>query len=194
MSVKNRKQASAPDASNGTPTQGNAAFQKAWSLIQRNDYSTAANLLASAGHDIHVRNALGVCMMRSGKVDQAVDLFRSFVLMPGSLIERPEVSNACKRNFATALLMKGLPSGAMSVLAETHDHEHMVAVRLYAAVKQWEQSLSWFRRLDWKLNGVEPSDCRVSIDFEPGEFDFEIQPPRPIGPVKPRKTASKLAA
>lgn len=141
-----------------------------------------------------MRNALGVCLIRAGHVDKAVDVFRSFVLMPGTVLERSDVSNAAKRNFATALLMKGIPSGALSVLAEIRDPDHPMALRLEAAIKHWEKSLSWFRRLDWKLNGVEPANCRVILDFEPGEFEFEVQIQRPDQPGKTVKSSLKLAA
>lgn len=194
MSVKKKKQASVQTVSGSTPTQGNPALQKALALVQKNDYLAAANLLASAGREVQVRNALGVCLMRLGKVDQAVEIFRSFVLVPGAVVERPELSNACKRNFATALLMKGLPSGALSVLAETRDREHVMAVRLHSAIKRWEMSLSWFRRLDWKINRCEPPMCHVPLDFEPGEFDIEVQRSRSVPPVKPHMRTPKLAA
>ncbi|TWU01818.1 tetratricopeptide repeat protein [Neorhodopirellula pilleata] len=170
------------------------SLRQARSLIQEGDYVGAANLLGSAGRDPYVRNALGVCLIRAGQVDKAVDVYRSFVLMPGTVLERPDVSNSAKRNFATALLLKGFPSGTLSVLAEIRDPDHPMAVRLYAAIRQWEKSLSWFRRLDWKLNGVEPSNCKIVLDFEPGEFDFDVQAHRPGQPDKPRKSSLKLAA
>jgi hypothetical protein len=193
-SKKNTRPQSIKTVGVGGQITENPTLQKAWSLIQKNDYAAAVSLLMSAGRDVPVRNALGVCLMRLGQVDQAVDVYRSFVLMSGSLIERPEISNACRRNFATALLMKGFPSGAVSVLAETRDREHPMAVRLYAAIKQWEKTLPFFRRWDWKLNGCEPSGCRISLEFEPGEFDFEVEQPRPVTPIKPRTASSKLAA
>jgi hypothetical protein len=178
---------------NSTPSI-HPALQRAWGLIQKSDYAGAAALLAAAGRDPQVRNTLGVCLMRMGSVDKAVDVFRSFVLMPGTALERREVSNASKRNFATALLMKGFPSGTLSVLAEIHEPDHPMAVRLYSAITQWEKSLSWFRRLDWKLNGVEPRNCQVPLDFEPGEFDFDVKIQRPIQPGKPGNGSLKVAA
>jgi hypothetical protein len=171
----------------------NPAIKQASSLIQKKEYARAANLLAAAGYEPQVRMTLGVCLMRIGCVDRAVDLFRSLVLMPGTVQERSDVSNAAKRNFATALLMKGLPSGALSVLTETHNLDHPMAVRLNSAIKQWEKSLSWFRWLDWKLNGIEPANCKVLIDFEPGEFDFEVLAKRPVDPDKPDQAVLKLA-
>ncbi|WP_242631966.1 tetratricopeptide repeat protein [Rubripirellula amarantea] len=205
MSARNHsknvtKQPTNSKSAEGNPSHGESpsaihpALQKAWHLIHRGEYTAAANLLSSAGRDTQVRNALGVCLMRLGRVDPAVDVFRSFVLMPGTLIERVEVSNACKRNFATALLMKGFPSGALSVLAATRDPDHIMAVRLHSAISQWEKSLSWLRWLDWKLNGVEPSKCHIKLDFEPGEFDFSVELPNPAGPSKPRKASLKMAA
>ncbi len=172
----------------------NPKLKQARVLIQKRDYVGAGNLLSSAGRDPQVRNALGVCLMRAGQVDKAVDVFRSFVMIPGTVLERPNVSNVAKRNFATALLMKGFPSGALSVLAKTREPDHPMAVRLYAAIKQWEKSLSWFRRLDWKLNGVEPANCRVILDFEAGEFDLEVQSQLPDQSAKTGKSSWKLAA
>ncbi len=180
------------NAGNETPTL-NPALRQAYGLIQKNDYAGAANLLAAAGRDPQVRNVLGVCLMRMGCIEKAVDVFRSFVLMPGTVLERADVSNASKRNFATALLMKGLPSGALSVLAEIHDPDHLMAVRLYSAIKQWEKTLSWFFWLDWKLNGVEPAKCHVPLAFEPGELDFDVHTQHSVEPGTPRKRSLKLA-
>lgn len=169
------------------------SIQRACTLIKKGDYTGAANLLAAAGRDPQTRNALGVCLMRAGRVDAAVDLYRSFVLVPGTLLERTDVSNAYKRNFATALLLKGLPSGALAVLKQTREPQHPVAASLYMAIKQWERSLSWWNRLDWKLNAVEPRSCHVSIDFEPGEFDFHVELPQAPKPERPVKGVAKAA-
>ncbi|TWU56666.1 hypothetical protein Poly51_25830 [Rubripirellula tenax] len=205
MSARIKSNQSKKQATNTSPVASNPnasppkqslspALQRALGLIQKNDYAGAANSLSAAGRDPQVRNTLGVCLMRMGRVDAAVDTLRSLVLMPGTLIERCDVSNAAKRNFATALLMKGLPSGALSVLAEIHEPENLMAIRLHAAIKQWEKSLPWLRRLDWKINGIEPSHCCVPLDFEPGEFDFEVNPKSPIKPGKSSKGSLKLAA
>lgn len=179
---------------NHLPTPQSPAIQRACTLIKKGDYSGAANLLAAAGRDPQIRNTHGVCLMRAGRVDAAVDLYRSFVLVPGTLLERTDVSNAYKRNFATALLMKGLPSGALVVLKETREPNHPIAVQIRASIKQWEKSLSWLKRLDWKFNAIEPRNCHVPIDFEPGEFDFHVELQRPAKPEKPTKIGPKVAA
>ncbi|MGB7327766.1 MAG: tetratricopeptide repeat protein [Rubripirellula sp.] len=157
----------------------NPTLHKACVLIQKGNYSAAVDFLAASGRDPSVRNALGVCLMRLGEIDRAVEVFRSFVLVPGTVSERSEVSNASKRNFATALLLKGLPSGAMTVLADIHDPDSTKSARIYWAVRKWEKSLPWLRWLDWKLNRIEPRNCQVPLDFEPGEFDFDVQVEHP---------------
>ena len=191
--VTNFETVGAKNVGNGTPVV-NPAILQAYSLIQKKDYVGAANMLGSAGHDTQVRNVLGVCLMRLGRIDEAVKIYRSFVLQPGTVYERANVSGAAKRNFATALLLKGLPSGAVTVLDDMHDPEHPMAVRLYSALKRWEKSLSWFRWLDWKINAIHPANCNVPIDFEPGELDIQVPAQRPVGPSKPSTGPMKLAA
>ena len=165
--------ASAAKLKNAAPL--HPAIARVSNLIRRRDYQAAAELLRSAGRDPLVRNTLGVCLLRFGHVEEALAVFRQFVLTPGSVTERSDVSNACKRNFAMALLMKGSPSGALDVITETREPDHPMAVRIREAVKSWEKSLSWLRRIDWKLNRIEPPRCQVPIDFEPGEFEFEFE-------------------
>ncbi|MCO8123867.1 tetratricopeptide repeat protein [Stieleria sp. TO1_6] len=150
-----------------------AALTRSASLIRKGDYQSAAKLLQSSGNGTSIRNTLGVCLMRLGRYDEALVVFRQFVLAAGNISERSDISNLCKRNFAMALLLNGSPSGALTVLAEMREPDQPVTVRIYETIQAWERSLSWLRRLDWKLNRIEPARCRIPIDFEPGEFDFE---------------------
>lgn len=170
------------------------AIQRACTLIKKEEYAGAANLLAAAGRDPQTRNAQAVCLMRAGRVDAAVDVYRSFILIHGSLLERNDVSVVYKRNFATALLLKGLPSGALAVLKAAGEPDHPVAIQIRAAIKRWEKSLSWFKRMDWKFNAIEPRNCTVPIDFQPGEFDFYIEPQRSAKSEKPDRNDPKVAA
>ncbi len=155
--------------SKGT-TASQRAIQLALHHLQRHAYQDAVAVLKAAGHEARVRDVLGVCLMRAGEVEQAVQLYRQMVLVPNSVYPRPEISDQCKRNYATALLLKGLPSGALDVLAFCSDVRDPRAVEIRAAITRWERSLSWFRRWDWKLNRIEPPHCRVPIEFEAGEI------------------------
>ena len=114
------------------------------------------------------------------------------MLNPGTTTIRFDVDDLTKINFATALMLKGTPSGALDVLAELRTPEMLPAVRLRAAIIQWSKSLSWWRRWDWKFNRIDPPNARVPIDFEPGEFIFAVQRKSGDSPTNP--TAPKLAA
>ncbi len=146
------------------------ALPAALTLADKGNYLAAVNILRSAGRDIPTRNALGVCLLRLRQVEEALNTFRAFVLLPDAVSERPDVSNACKRNFALSLLLSGSPSGAREVLLATNELDHEMAVKILGAIKNWEGRLSWWRWLDWKINRIEPKNCQVTIDFEPGEF------------------------
>ncbi|QDV71466.1 hypothetical protein Poly24_52020 [Rosistilla carotiformis] len=158
------------------------ALHRVASLIQQSDYGEAVEVLRAAGYDNQVRNALGVCLMRLGRSEEAVAVFRQFVLSADGVSEKREICNAYKRNFATALLLKGTPSGALSVLRDTREPEHPMAVCISTAIRNWADSLPWWPRINWKINLLEPANCHVPIDFEPGELDFEIDLRKPTGP------------
>jgi hypothetical protein len=135
-----------------------------------NDYVKMGAKLAAVGRDPESLNALGVCHMRLGNVAEAVRIYRGLTLQPGCTWERADIPAVFKRNFATALLLSGLPGGCVSVLQSLEEFEHPRSRELFAAIKRWERSLSFIQRWDWRLNGVTPRDCRIPIDFEPGEF------------------------
>jgi hypothetical protein len=176
-----------PAATDSYPTLLGIAIEK----IAVNDYTAAIKILESAPRDNTTRNTLGVCLMRAGCIRDAIGVFRGFALIPGSVVFHSDTSDTCKRNFATCMLLLGSPSGALDILDETSDHETIVETRLRVAILNWAKTLSWWRRLDWVVSRIEPAGCCVPIDFEIGEFDFEVvckQPPTP-----PRK-AIGLAA
>ena len=153
---------------------GGPVIQKTLRLVQRNEFSQAADLLRSAGQTPVTRNALGVCLMRAGKIDEALRIYRNLVLSSGSTWERTEVPSLYKRNFATALLLAGLPAGCLDVLRSAGEAEHPNTLRLRQAIKDWEKSLSFWRRWDWRLNQVVPAHCSIPITFTPGEFEHEL--------------------
>lgn len=130
------------------------------------------------GQDLAVVNARGVCLMRLGRHEEAVALFRNLVLQPGCTWMRGDRPGYYKCNFATALLLSGRPSGCLAVLHELGSEAPTAALTLRAAIKRWESGLSLWSWLDWKLNGIDPHNVRIPTDFEPGQF---VQEPAPIG-------------
>ncbi len=161
-------------ATGAEPVGGGAVFQKMLRLIEANDFASAIDLLRGGGHSAAIRNALGVCLIRSGRAKDAIPAYRNLVLAPGGTWERAEVPDSYKRNFAVALLMVGQPAGCLEVLRSTSDPNHAKCAEIRNAIKEWEQSLSFLRRWDWKLGQVVPPNCVIELNFVPGEFEHQL--------------------
>jgi predicted Zn-dependent protease len=112
-------------------------------------------------------NAVAVCLLRLGRAEQAVELFRHLVLS-GSLFLRPDVPTAWKVNFAIALLMTDNLPGCIQVLRDMREEDHPSVKRLGNAIRQWEQDLTLWEKIQWHLGG-QPAR-RVRLDCPPGEL------------------------
>lgn len=154
------------------------ALRRAIQMADQGDCLDALRLLRPQGHSLEILNAIGVCLMRLGKVDESVALFRGVVMKPGCTLLRPDVATHYKLNFATALLLSGTPAGCLSVLSEIQEPENPTVQRLQRAIKSWEAELSFWRRWDWRINRIEPAKCHVVIDFPPGDFVPQSHAPR----------------
>lgn len=135
------------------------------------DYARLMTKLTTGDRSPKSLNALGVCHLRLGNYSEAVRIFRSITLQAGCTWERQDVPPLYRRNFATALLLDGLPAGCLAVLQSPDLADHPRSREIFASIKRWERSLPFFKRWDWRLNGVAPKDCHIPIDFEPGEFE-----------------------
>ena len=116
------------------------------------------------------QNARAVRLLREGRVEEAVSILRTIVLKGGCTWMRPEVPNVFKRNYATALLMSGNPSGCVEVLGEMRDESNPRVQQLRAAIRRWEKTLSLLQWLDWRTGWINPNGRPVTLDFEPGEI------------------------
>lgn len=135
------------------------------------DYAKLAAKLSASDRSPQTLNRLGVCHLRLGNADEAVRIYRGLVLQPGCTWERTDIPQVYRVNYATALLLSGQPAGCIEVLQSKTLADHPRALELRAAIKRWERSLGFFKRWDWRLNGVTPKDCHIELDFEPGEFE-----------------------
>lgn len=70
------------------------------------------------------QNTRGVQLLRAGNVEEAVSVLRPLVMPPGCCWTRPDAPFLFRRNFATALLLAGHPSGCTQLLAEMRDEAH----------------------------------------------------------------------
>jgi len=131
----------------------------------------------AAEHSLNNQNIRGVQFMREGNIDEAVSILRSLVMPPGCTWTRPDAPNVFKRNFATALLLAGHPSGCLELLAEMRDDQHPRVQQMRAAIKRWEKSLSFFQWINWRTGWIEPANRPVLLDFVPGELEGDAARP-----------------
>lgn len=115
-----------------------------------------------------IRNARGVCLMRLGRVDEALRLFRSLVLNPGCTWMKPDLPIVYYTNFCTVLLMTRHPAGCLDSLLEIRQKDHPSVVQLQQTIDRWQRSLRGLAWLTWKL-GAEPN-VPIPLDFAPGEI------------------------
>lgn len=116
-----------------------------------------------------VANAMGVCLLRMGRISEAVAVYRALLLTPGATTMRPDRPLYFKLNYATALLLWGQPEACLEVLQDI-EAESDTAERLREAIKRWETGLSFGQKLDWWINRVAPPGRRIMVDFAPGDF------------------------
>ena len=103
-----------------------------------------------------LRNAYGVCLMRTGELAKAVEAYRDLVIDRSGVCLKPEAPAVFKTNFATALLLTNNVSGCLSVLKEVGPAQHPAVIRLRAAIARWRCSLGWRQRIAFALYGKEP--------------------------------------
>ncbi len=123
------------------------------------------------------RNAHGVRCLREGKLEESISVFRSLVMPPGCCWTRLDAPLVYRRNFATALLLAGHPSGCLGLLAEMRDENHPRVKQLRSAIKRWEQTLSLLQWLNWRIGWIDPANRPVTIDFVPGEVEGDFLSP-----------------
>ncbi|MAT68577.1 MAG: hypothetical protein CMJ58_03555 [Planctomycetaceae bacterium] len=122
------------------------------------------------GQSLDVQNAEGVCLMRLGRHEAAVHLYRGLVLNPGCTWMRRDRPAHYKVNFATALLLHGLTSGCLEMLGDLNGETTPMVDAIHQAIRKWEQGLPLLAWLNWKINRVAPASRPVPLGFPPGDF------------------------
>ncbi len=138
--------------------------------VAAGQYEKALAVLASGGSTPLVQNARGVCLLRLGRYEDAVRLYRGLVLQAGGTWAKADVPTLYKTNFAMALLLDGHPSGCLSILQEINDEFYPPVIRLRQALAQWVKTLTFLQRMNWRFGRLEPANCQVAVDFPPGDF------------------------
>jgi len=136
-------------------------------LVNEGKLSDALQLIAASGiKDAELANAAGVCHLRAGRPERAVDVFRELCVGEGVGV-KPDASPLHVVNFATALLLTRNLSGCRHMLRHLGASPHPAAIRLRTALTTWEHSLGRWRRLGLKLGLWEPR-TPIDLGFPPG--------------------------
>lgn len=157
-------------------------LNKVLRLADAGDYQAALGLLRDSNRQPLLRNARGVCLLRLGRIDDAVRVFRDLVLQPGCTWMRPELPVEFKLNFATALFLSGRPSGSLEMLAEIRDEQHPTVILLRAEIRKWESTLTWWQRLNWRIGRIDPPTPPAGLSFPPGDFGVRASAILPSAP------------
>lgn len=114
-----------------------------------------------------VRNARGVCLLRLGRVSQAVEALRDLVFDHTGFAVRADAHPVFQANYATALLLDGNAEGFWSILGGIRDRTHSAVARLDDAVGRWKAGMTLGQRIASALGVGGP---RLALDFPPGDL------------------------
>jgi hypothetical protein len=101
-------------------------------------------------------NAEGVCEIRRGNVDRAVQVLRNLVMDGNGILMRLDLPVQFRANFAAAMLASGNVAGCLQALSEIKEQTHPAVQSVRRVLTQWKESLSLWQRISFHLGG-EPS-------------------------------------
>jgi len=136
-------------------------------LLNTDQAEKALQLIHRTGSQLpEMKNAQGVCLLRLGRIEGAIDVLRELVFQKQLCIPEntPPLYQA---NYATALLLKHYNQMAIEIIKSLPNSDHPYIGQLVQAIHQWQQSLplhQWFRCLV-KLYPPTP----VTLKFQPGQ-------------------------
>jgi hypothetical protein len=136
-------------------------------LIDAGRYEEAMKVARSRS-DAPTRNALGVCLMRMGRPQEAVRIYRALVLDGTGLFLREHLPVIYKTNFAFALMLSGNVVGGINIIEELAGEDHPSAGKLRETVANWKAQLNFLQKLGLKF-GLEPNRPLI-VDGPIGEL------------------------
>lgn len=143
-------------------------YLKGAELLDEHRLDDAMAALRGRGHSHPaLKNIVGVCLLRSGRPAEALNLYQPLVFT-GSGVLRPEAPIQFKTNFVTGQLLRGLVSDAVTLLRQIGEESQPGVQRLWKEIDAWKQSLSGWGRLKARL-GVDPSQPFV-LSFPAGDL------------------------
>jgi hypothetical protein len=143
------------------------ALQHIRQLLEDDRPGEALSFITHSANDSpEMKNARGVCLLRLGRLDEAVAVLRELAYqgLTGMSHEAPALF---RTNFAVALLRANHDKGGALEIADRLDrNEHPEAARLKDAVRRWKESLGPLGRLRCGL-GLYPAQP-VPLDERAG--------------------------
>ncbi len=161
-------------ASKGKPLKLEPKLQHARELMNRGEYQLALGVLPAANNNLEVRNICAVCFIRLHRFAEAIDLLRTVTLNTQINQVRNDVPDHIRVNFAIALFFGGHPAGGLEALREIDREQDPAVVMLREQARKWVASMSFFRRLDWRLNGVVPKVLPVPPNEPMGKCIWDL--------------------
>lgn len=108
----------------------------------------AMEILTRAGQrGREATNLRGVCLLRLGRHEEAVKLFRDIVFPGGSFTMSDSVPTNVRVNYITALLLSGNATVGLQLLDQVADRQHPELLRLQQAVGEWKKRIGLLRRV-----------------------------------------------
>jgi hypothetical protein len=114
-----------------------------------------------------MENARGVCLMRLGKIEEALSVLRE-VVFQGYICMPSDTPVLYQINFATAMLLSNHKDGAFSILNKLDKKVYPQLVKIKDVVRRWVRSLNFIEKCGYYF-GLYPNKP-VTIDFVPGEI------------------------
>jgi hypothetical protein len=111
------------------------------------------------------RNARGVCFLRLGRPDLAIEVLRSLIFEPGGFAVRLDADPVFQANYATALLLDGNTTGFWEIYGGIRDRNHPAVVQLDEAVRRWKATMTFWQRA---ASAVGIGGPRLELNFPPG--------------------------
>ena len=158
-----------------------STLQQAKHMLDAGQSEHALEALSGCGqHSRAVENAKGVCLLRLGRLEAALKLFRELVFPGGAFTIPEETPTVFRVNYVTTLLLMDNLTVGLQLLREIPDRRHPLVEQLEASVRRWRQSLPWWRRaLTWI--GLYPARS-FRLDIVPGGLWLPegMEGPRPL--------------
>ncbi|MCE5327161.1 MAG: hypothetical protein LLG01_12190 [Planctomycetaceae bacterium] len=145
-----------------------AVLAKTGALLDQGRPEEALSAISHCGfNSIRLANARGVCLLRMGRVGQALSLFRDLVYPGGAFTIPDGTPTVFQTNYVTALLTAGNVTIAKSLLGRIREQDHPSVVKIKEALRRWSADLGLIGRAKLLLGG---SPTKPVLDYAPGDL------------------------